>query len=169
MISALIVMGALCLSGGLALAWAARKFAGNENALVVQIEELLPQTQCAQCGYPGCKPYAEAIVAGEADINQCQPGGERVVKALGQLLGADYRPPAKVAEKPMVAFIREAECIGCTLCIKACPVDCIIGAPKQMHTVITADCTGCTLCIPPCPVNCIDMEMLPPRWQPERP
>jgi electron transport complex protein RnfB len=163
------VMGSLCLFGGVALAYAARRFAGKENALVVKIEELLPQTQCAQCGYPGCKPYAEAIAEGRADINLCQPGGERVVRALGDLLGADYRPPAKQAEQPMVALIREDSCIGCTLCIQACPVDCIVGAPKQMHTVIAADCTGCTLCIPPCPVNCIDMVVQPTRPQPEKP
>ena len=128
--------------------------------MVDQIDELLPQTQCGQCGYPGCRPYAEAIASGEAEINRCPPGGEQVIQALADLLGREAVPldPERGEEKPpMVAFIDESDCIGCTLCIKACPVDAILGAPKQMHTVIAEECTGCELCVEPCPVDVISM------------
>ena len=124
------------------------------------IDACLPQTQCEQCGYPGCRPYAEAIASGEADINQCPPGGQAGIDALAQLLGraskplnpahGDYRPPR-------VAWIDEAVCIGCTKCIQACPVDAILGARQRMHTVIREECTGCDLCLDPCPVDCIYM------------
>lgn len=130
------------------------------------IDQLLPQTQCTKCGYAGCRPYAEAIAAGDADINQCPPGGEAGIRALAQLLGRDPKPlnPENGIEAPrLVAFIREDECIGCTKCIQACPVDAILGAPKLMHTVIVDLCTGCDLCIPPCPVDCIDM-VAPPDY-----
>lgn len=133
---------------------------GDAGTLIAQIDALLPQTQCGKCGYPGCKPYAEAIAKGEADINQCPPGGDAGIHRLAELLGRDYKPlsPAHGMEKPPeVAVIDEARCIGCTLCIQACPVDAIVGAPKQMHTVIAAQCTGCDLCLPPCPVDCIAM------------
>lgn len=132
---------------------------------VEQIDRLLPQTQCGQCGYPGCKPYANAIASGEADINQCPPGGEAGVLALAQLLGKPVKPlnPDNGIEKPrVVALIREPECIGCTKCIQACPVDAIIGASKSMHVVIADLCTGCELCVPPCPVDCIDL--VPVAW-----
>lgn len=129
------------------------------------IDAILPQTQCGECGYPGCMPYAEAIAAGSAQIDQCPPGGERVVLALAALLKRD---PADAIEKarqqyrpPSVAQIREPECIGCTKCIQACPVDAIIGAAKQMHVVILHECTGCGLCVPACPVDCIDVHPLP--------
>jgi len=128
--------------------------------IVDRIDALLPQTQCTRCGFPGCRPYADAIARGEADINQCPPGGEAGIRALAALLGRDIKPlnPANGVEKPRhVALIDEARCIGCTLCIQACPVDAIVGAPKQMHTVLTALCSGCDLCLPPCPVDCIDM------------
>lgn len=127
---------------------------------VNEIEAWLPQTQCAQCGYSGCRPYAEALAAGAAQINRCPPGGEATVRGLANLLGLTPRPldPACGPAKPRaVALIDEAACIGCTLCIKACPVDAIVGAAKQMHTVLTRDCTGCQLCLPPCPVDCIRM------------
>jgi electron transport complex protein RnfB len=127
---------------------------------VEQIDQLLPQTQCGQCGYAGCKPYAAAIAGGEADINQCPPGGLAGVQALARLLGREAKPlnPANGIEKPKaVALIREPECIGCTKCIQACPVDAIVGASKSMHVVIADLCTGCELCIPPCPVDCIDL------------
>jgi len=138
---------------------------GGENAidLAARIEALLPQTQCTQCGYAGCKPYSQAIALGEADIDQCPPGGEAGVRALAELLGRAPRPvnPANGVEKaPQLAFIREAECIGCTKCIQACPVDAIVGASKLMHTVIAELCTGCELCLPPCPVDCIDLVPL---------
>jgi Na+-translocating ferredoxin:NAD+ oxidoreductase subunit B len=128
--------------------------------LIERIDRLLPQTQCTRCGYPACRPYAEAIAAGEAEINQCPPGGEEGIRALADLLGRAPLPlnPEHGVEAPArVAWIREDECIGCTKCIQACPVDAIIGAPKLMHTVIVEFCTGCDLCIPPCPVDCIDM------------
>lgn len=139
--------------------------------LIDRIDALLPQTQCTKCGYQGCRPYAEAIAAGDADINQCPPGGAAGIAALATLLDRSVLPLNALngVEQPIrVAVIREAECIGCTKCIQACPVDAIIGANKLMHTVIYDDCTGCDLCIPPCPVDCIDMMPLsslglPPR------
>ena len=124
------------------------------------IDALLPQTQCTRCGYQGCRPYAEAIAHGEADINQCPPGGAATITALAGLLRRDPLPlnPANGVEGPqLVAAIDEAACIGCAKCLPPCPVDAIIGARKQMHTVITALCTGCELCVAPCPVDCISM------------
>jgi len=124
------------------------------------INNLLPQTQCGQCDYAGCRPYAEAIAEGRADINQCPPGGDLGIRALALLLGVEAKPlnPKHGASLPdSVVIIREAECIGCTKCIQACPVDAIIGASKRMHTVLADWCTGCNLCIPPCPVDCIDI------------
>jgi len=126
--------------------------------LVQRIDALLPQTQCTKCGYDGCRPYAEAIAAGAAGINQCPPGGDEGVARLARLLGRDAPPlnPANGAYRPpQVAVIDEAACIGCTKCIQACPVDAIVGASKRMHTVIASWCTGCELCLPPCPVDCI--------------
>ncbi len=133
--------------------------AAREN-LTDQIETLLPQTQCGQCGYPGCRPYAEALAAGSADINRCPPGGAELIADLAQLLGRAPKPldaSCGVTQAPAVALIDEAWCIGCTLCIQACPVDAIAGAANVMHTVIAAECTGCELCIAPCPVDCIQM------------
>ncbi len=124
------------------------------------VDALLPQTQCTRCGYTGCRPYAEAIVAGEADINQCPPGGAATIEALARLTGRPALPlnPANGIEKPReVAYILEEHCIGCTKCLPACPVDAILGANKRMHTVIVSECTGCELCIAPCPVDCIVM------------
>ena len=130
------------------------------SGLAERIDALLPQTQCTKCGYPSCRPYAEAIAAGEADINQCPPGGDAGVRKLAALLGREYKPlsPQNGIEQPRrVAVIDEARCIGCTLCIQACPVDAIVGAAKLMHTVVTELCSGCDLCVPPCPVDCIEM------------
>ncbi len=131
------------------------------NNLVNQIDQLLPQTQCGLCGHGGCLPYAKAIAEHAEAINRCPPGGVRVLQQLGELLQQDITPyidDMQAEEKPpMVAVIREAECIGCMKCIKACPVDAIVGAPKLMHTVLADACTGCELCIEPCPVDCIDM------------
>lgn len=137
---------------------------GETSPLVVSIDAILPQTQCTQCGYQGCKPYAEAIARGEANINQCPPGGDAGIRALASLLKRPYIPlnPEHGVQKPsQVAFIDEQTCIGCTLCIQACPVDAILGASKQMHTVISDECTGCELCIAPCPVDCISMQAPP--------
>lgn len=128
--------------------------------LVDRIDALLPQTQCTKCGYQGCRPYAEAIANGGADINQCPPGGAEGIAKLAALLGREVKPlnPVNGMEQPRTAaLIDETRCIGCALCIQACPVDAIAGAPKLMHTVLLEHCTGCELCIPPCPVDCIEM------------
>ncbi|MDT8410728.1 MAG: electron transport complex subunit RsxB [Wenzhouxiangellaceae bacterium] len=164
MLPAIGLLLALLLGIGLVLLISAGRLKPDEDSVVEQINALLPQTQCGQCDYPGCRPYAEAIAAGAADINQCPPGGEAGVKALADLLGREA--PALDTRHgqtgPLtVAVIDEDRCIGCKLCIQACPVDAIIGAPKLMHTVIDADCTGCELCLPPCPVDCIDLVERP--------
>ena len=135
--------------------------------VVERIDALLPQTQCTKCGYAGCRPYAEAIAAGEAEINQCPPGGAAGIARLAALLSRPALPlnSANGVEKPLhVAVIDEALCIGCTLCIQACPVDAIVGSAKLMHTVLASACTGCDLCVPPCPMDCIAMVPVePPR------
>lgn len=184
MLGAILVVAGLALAFGLLLGFAAMKFRVEDDPVVERIDAILPQTQCGQCGYPGCRPYAEAIANGEADINQCPPGGEAGVRALAELLDREPKPVGAEfgVEKPkMLALIDEQRCIGCTLCIQACPVDAIMGAAKQMHTVIDAECTGCELCVAPCPVDCIDMvpvrvdvrswtwpepENFYPRWSP---
>jgi electron transport complex protein RnfB len=128
------------------------------KATAADIDALLPQTQCTRCGYAGCRPYAEAILAGEADINQCPPGGATTLAALARLTGRPARPldPARGVEgADLVAVIDEAACIGCARCLPPCPVDAIVGTNRRMHTVIAALCTGCELCLPPCPVDCI--------------
>ena len=136
-------------------------------ALADRVDALLPQTQCTKCGYAGCRPYAEAIAAGAVPINQCPPGGAASIAALADLLRQPPLPlnPANGTEKPLtVAVIDESLCIGCTLCIQACPVDCIVGAPTRMHSVIASECTGCDLCLAPCPMDCIAMvPVQPPR------
>lgn len=160
MILAIIIITGLSLGFGLLLSFAAIRFKVEGDPLVEQIDAILPQTQCGKCNYPGCRPYAEAIAAGEAPINQCPPGGEAGIQALATLLDREIIPlnAENGSEKPKaVAVIREDTCIGCTLCIQACPVDAIVGAAKRMHTVIEAECTGCDLCVEPCPVDCIDM------------
>jgi electron transport complex protein RnfB len=147
-------------------AFAAASRRERARPLAVRIDAVLPQTQCRKCGYDGCRPYADAVAAGEA-INRCPPGGAAVIRKLSRLT----RRPAVALDascglhkSPQVALIDEARCIGCTLCIQACPVDAIVGAPKLMHTVLATDCTGCELCLPPCPVDCI--ELLPRAWRP---
>lgn len=139
-------------------------FKNKEEKLIDEIDQLLPQTQCGECSYPGCRPYATAIANNECDINQCPPGGHLTIQALARLLGRETIPlnPSHGPEKPLaLALIDESLCIGCVKCIKACPVDAIVGAARQMHSVIHERCTGCKLCIPPCPVNCISMEKAP--------
>ncbi|MYM21863.1 electron transport complex subunit RsxB [Duganella sp. FT135W] len=130
------------------------------KSLADRIEDILPQTQCTKCGFDGCRPYAEAIAAGTADINQCPPGGAEGIERLSSVTGRKVIPlnPVNGLERPRaVAYIDESLCIGCTLCIQACPVDAIIGAGKLMHTVVPSLCTGCDLCVNPCPVDCIVM------------
>jgi len=160
MLTAILALSLLAGFFGLVLGYSAIRFHVEGDPVADKIDALLPQTQCGQCGYPGCRPYAEAMAKGEADINQCVPGGEAGIIALSDLLGRDAKPlnPENGVFKPkMLAVIDESSCIGCTLCIQACPVDAILGASKHMHTVIAAECTGCELCVPPCPVNCIAM------------
>ena len=136
-----------------------------------RVNAVLPQTQCAQCGYPGCRPYAEAIIKQDERINRCPPGGTRTINDLSDLLGTPViaLDTSCGEEKPtQIAVIDEAVCIGCTLCIHACPVDAIVGAGKLMHTVIEDECTGCELCLPPCPVDCIELVATPTtpgNWQ----
>jgi electron transport complex protein RnfB len=171
MISAIIIIGTLAAILGLLLGFAAIQFKVEGDPLAEKIDKLLPQTQCGQCTFPGCRPYAEAIAKGEANINQCPPGGEDTMKAIAELLGVEPQPLGEEHAAnpiPLVAIIDESTCIGCTLCIKACPVDAIVGASKLMHTVIESECTGCKLCLPPCPVDCITMEpqsVEPSTWK----
>ena len=171
MLTALIIMIGLALGLGALLGYAALKFKVEGDPLIARLDAILPQTQCGQCGFPGCKPYATAIAEGRADINQCPPGGDAGVRALADLMGVEYKPlnAENGVEKPKsVAFIDEATCIGCTLCTQACPVDAILGAAKHMHTIIASECTGCELCLAPCPVNCISMQPIgetPDNWK----
>lgn len=161
-LTAVSSVAALAAAFGLLLGYTAMRFRVEGDPVADQVEALLPQTQCGQCGYPGCRPYAEALAKGEAEINQCNPGGEATVMALADLLGRDPVALDESAVKPKaVAVIDEKECIGCTLCLQACPVDAILGAAKQMHSIIASECTGCELCLPPCPVECIDMVPIP--------
>ena len=155
-----MALGGLLL--GAVLGWASIRYRVQEDPLVEKIDAILPQTQCGQCGFPGCKPYAEAISKGDADINRCPPGGEDGIRRLAELLGVEAKSLGEGLEhKPKsVAVIDEDTCIGCTLCIQACPVDAIVGAAKQMHTIVAEQCTGCELCLPPCPVECIHMEVI---------
>ncbi len=161
MISAVLVLVGLAAFFGIALGYASVHFKVEGDPLADKVDSLLPQTQCGQCSFPGCRPYAEAIANGEAPINKCPPGGETTMLALADLL--DVEPmemdeeAGEVSDVPEVALIIEKDCIGCTLCIQACPVDAIVGAAKNMHTVIESECTGCELCLPPCPVDCIIM------------
>jgi electron transport complex protein RnfB len=159
--TAVITIALLALAAGLALSYAWRSLPANSDELVEKVNEQLPQTQCAQCGYPGCRPYAEAVVSGSAPINLCPPGGDDTIRRLSALLGTDplplaAQPPAKRA----VAIIDESLCIGCMHCRNACPVDAIVGAHQLMHTIIESECTGCELCVAPCPVDCISMRSL---------
>ena len=156
--TAVAIISGIALVAGLLLAFASRRMPGDPSRIVDSVNDLLPQTQCAQCGYPGCRPYAEALVSDGAAINLCPPGGDETVRRLADLLGRETLPLAQAETTPSaIALIDESRCIGCTHCRSACPVDAITGAHQFMHTVIRSECTGCELCIAPCPVDCIDM------------
>jgi electron transport complex protein RnfB len=158
MLIAILSIAVLAGVFGLLLGYSAIRFRVEGDPVADQVESLLPQTQCGQCGYPGCRPYAEAVARGEEEINRCVPGGESTVRSLADLLGRDPVPLEVEEKPPAVAVIDEQTCIGCTLCLQACPVDAIVGAAKQLHGVIAEECTGCELCLAPCPVDCIHME-----------
>lgn len=157
--SAVLTIALIALLAGLLLSFAYRSIPMQPTGLVEKVNKLLPQTQCAQCGYPGCRPYAAAIVEENAEINLCTPGGEHVMREMAELLGRDTLPLAAAPpESRMVAQINEDLCIGCTHCRNACPVDAIIGSQQFMHSIIESECTGCELCVAPCPVDCISMR-----------
>ncbi len=166
MLTVIITLAVIASIFGLILAYSAIRFKVEGDPVVDQIDALLPQTQCGQCTYAGCRPYAEAMAKGESDINQCPPGGEATIIALADLLDVEVKPlnaeHGEIKKLPTVVYIDEQVCIGCTLCIQACPIDAILGAAKQMHTVIESECTGCDLCIAPCPVDCIHIKEVKP-------
>jgi electron transport complex protein RnfB len=147
----------IALVAGLALSYASSRLPADRDPLVEKVNNLLPQTQCAQCGYPGCRPYAAAIVEDNAAINLCTPGGNDTMQRLADLLQRDPAPLAVAPGVAALALVDEALCIGCTWCREVCPVDAIVGAHQFMHTVIVSECTGCELCVPRCPVDCISM------------
>jgi electron transport complex protein RnfB len=158
-LTGVVVLSTLAVVIGAALGWVNRPRQDARERLIGAIDALLPQTQCAQCGYPGCRPYAAAIADGAA-INRCPPGGGDTIQRLADLLGRPAEPLAEGLTAPTpggIARIDENACIGCALCLPACPVDAILGAPRHMHTVLTRHCTGCELCLAPCPVDCIEM------------
>ncbi len=158
-LTAVLTMGGIALGAGLVLGFASSRLPGRSDALVDQVNDLLPQTQCAQCGFAGCRPYAAAIVEDDAAINLCPPGGNETVQRLAELLDREPLPLAEEAASPsVIAVIDESACIGCTWCREACPVDAISGAHRYLHTVIARECTGCGLCLPRCPVDCISLS-----------
>jgi len=160
MLSGIVILVGLATGLSTLVVVLTRTLGASDDTAVDTIESLLPRIQCAQCGYPGCRPYAIAIARGEAAINLCPPGGTETIKALAELLGRDPLPPDTThgqASMHRRAVIDEAACIGCNRCAEACPVDAIAGLPQRMHTVIATHCTGCELCLPPCPVDCISL------------
>jgi electron transport complex protein RnfB len=162
MLTAIAAIALLAATFGLLLGYSAIRFHIEGDPIADQVDALLPQSQCGQCGYPGCRPYAEAVASGEAEINLCSPGGEGTMLAIADLLGREPVEVGDVVEKPKsIAIIDEQTCIGCTKCLQACPVDAIVGAAKQLHGVLGAECTGCELCVDVCPVDCIQMQPIP--------
>ncbi|MBV4366595.1 electron transport complex subunit RsxB [Erwinia sp. BNK-24-b] len=158
---AIAVLSVLGLIFGGLLGYASRRFKVEEDPIVEQIDAILPQSQCGQCGYPGCRPYADAVGNNGEQINKCAPGGEQTMLKLAALLNVEPQPLGdEAAREPerKVAWIDEENCIGCTKCIQACPVDAIVGATRAMHTVLSDVCTGCDLCVAPCPTDCIEMR-----------
>ncbi|MEO5364000.1 MAG: electron transport complex subunit RsxB [Magnetococcus sp. DMHC-8] len=175
MIDAVLSMSGMALAAGVGLGFAAKKFYVQGDPLAEKLVEVLPASNCGNCGFPGCQAYADALAASAADgnvaINLCTPGGAPTIKAIAEILGVEPVAPVN-DEGPRVAFIDEVRCIGCTACIKACPVDAIVGANKQSHTVIAAWCTNCAACVEPCPVDCIEMVPVTPTvydWQWDKP
>ena len=159
-VTAVITIAGIALAAGLLLNLVSRKLPADANDLIDKVNDLLPQTQCAQCGYPGCRPYAEAIAQDNAAINLCPPGGDDTMRRLAALLSREPLPlAAEAATTGALAVIDESLCIGCTHCREVCPVDAIVGAQQLMHTVIASECTGCELCVPRCPVDCIAMKV----------
>ncbi|SMY36094.1 electron transport complex subunit RsxB [Photobacterium andalusiense] len=166
---AAIVLAVLAAIFGIILGFASVRFKVEADPIVEQIDAILPQTQCGQCGFPGCRPYAEAIANGEI-INKCPPGGQATIEKLADLMGVEVPQASDEVTNSIkkVAFIHEDMCIGCTKCIQACPVDAIVGGTKAIHTVIKDECTGCDLCVSPCPTDCIEMipvEETPDNWK----
>lgn len=159
MLTAVMTMSLIALLGGAALGLAYGSLPSRPEGLVDRVNGLLPQTQCAQCGYAGCRPYARAIVEHQEAINLCPPGGEALVRRLAGLLARDAVAGPTASPARVVAQIDESRCIGCAHCLAACPVDAIVGAPHYLHTVIEAECTGCELCVAPCPVDCISLRV----------
>lgn len=155
---AILALAALAAIFGAVLGFASIRFKVESDPIVEQIDQILPQTQCGQCGYPGCRPYAEAIAGGDK-INKCPPGGQATIEKLADLMGVEAEESAHDLSDAVkkVAYIHEDMCIGCTKCIQACPVDAIVGGTKALHTVIKDECTGCDLCVSPCPTDCIEM------------
>jgi len=162
---AVLIMTGVAAAIGMALWLADRYLPQHTDSPLEQLNSLLPNTQCGQCGFPGCRPYAQAVLSGEAEINQCAPGGDATVAAIARLLGkstAKIDPAYGVYMPGRVAVIDEPACIGCALCLDACPVDAIVGAHRYTHSVISSECTGCELCLPPCPVDCIRITPISP-------
>ncbi len=162
----IVVMAAVF---GCFLGFASIKFKIEADPIVEQIDAVLPQTQCGQCGYPGCRPYAEAVANGDS-INKCAPGGQAAIEKMAELMGIEPESDIETDAEPIkkVAFIHEDMCIGCTKCVQACPVDAIVGSTKALHTIIKEECTGCDLCVSPCPTNCIEMipvEQTTDNWR----
>jgi electron transport complex protein RnfB len=160
MLTGILILVGLALGLSALLVVTGRLFRAEDSSVAREIEQILPRIQCGQCGYPGCAPYAQAIAAGNADINRCPPGGDDTIRRLAELLGREVVALDESlgrASMSRVALIDEAVCIGCNLCARACPVDAIVGVHQTMHTVLKVHCTGCELCIPPCPVDCITL------------
>ena len=161
MIAAIISLTVMGLTIGFALGIAAKRFKVEKDPLVDEIEAMLPSSNCGQCGFPGCTPAAEAVVKGEALVTMCPPGGRALAERIAETLGVEADLSEMEDRGPMLAFVREATCIGCTRCFKACPTDAIVGAPKMIHTVIADACTGCGACVDICPTECLVLNEIP--------
>jgi len=161
MIAAIISLTILGLTIGFSLGFAAKRFKVEKDSRVDEVEAMMPASNCGQCGYPGCGPAAEAVVKGDAPVTLCPPGGRALAEALAAKLGVDADLSGMEDKGTQLAFVREATCVGCTRCFKACPTDAIVGAPKMIHTVIAGACTGCNACVDVCPTECLEMREIP--------